>query len=82
MQVRGGVPPTLAPPLSRHMTVPAWCQPAALSCHLLSQRSAPVQAHPHTERVTSRVLSLPMFPELTRGQKEMVIDAVRKFFKR
>lgn len=36
---------------------------------------------PVTERVTSRVLSLPMFPELTRGQKEHVISAVREFFR-
>ncbi len=39
-------------------------------------------AFPVTERVTSRVLSLPMFPELTDGQKDQVISMVREFFKR
>jgi dTDP-4-amino-4,6-dideoxygalactose transaminase len=37
---------------------------------------------PVTERVTARTLSLPMFPDLSRPQKERVIDAVREFFGR
>jgi dTDP-4-amino-4,6-dideoxygalactose transaminase len=37
---------------------------------------------PVTERVAARVLSLPMYPELSRPQKERVIDAVREFFKK
>ncbi len=37
-------------------------------------------AFPVTERVTSRILSLPMFPELTRARQDAVIAAVRKFF--
>ncbi|HTL70805.1 MAG TPA: DegT/DnrJ/EryC1/StrS family aminotransferase [Candidatus Eisenbacteria bacterium] len=35
---------------------------------------------PVCERVTSRVLSLPMFPEMSAGQKKAVISAVREFF--
>ncbi len=36
---------------------------------------------PVTERVTSRILSLPMFPELTNEQVDQVIEAIRSFSK-
>ncbi len=35
---------------------------------------------PHTERAADRILSLPMFPELTEEQIEHVIKSVRAFF--
>ena len=34
---------------------------------------------PHTERAANEVLSLPMFPELTKAQQQFVADAVRSF---
>jgi dTDP-4-amino-4,6-dideoxygalactose transaminase len=34
---------------------------------------------PEAERATREVLSLPIFPELTRAQQDEVIDAVRTF---
>ncbi len=34
---------------------------------------------PHTERAADEVLSLPMFPELTKAQQQYVADAVRSF---
>ncbi len=34
---------------------------------------------PHTERLARRIVSLPMFPELTDDQVERVADAVREF---
>ncbi len=37
---------------------------------------------PGAERLAKRVLSLPMFPELTEGQIERVVDATREFFNR
>jgi dTDP-4-amino-4,6-dideoxygalactose transaminase len=37
---------------------------------------------PVTERISSEVISLPMYPELTDGEAEKVNDAVRKFFKK
>jgi len=36
-------------------------------------------AFPVTEKVARRLLSLPMFPELTRDQIEYVADAVKAF---
>ena len=37
---------------------------------------------PVSERVASEILSLPMYPEMTRRQKEAVITAIHDFFKR
>lgn len=37
-------------------------------------------ALPHTERAAERVLSLPLFPELTREEVEYVAQTVRAFF--
>ncbi|PWT94524.1 MAG: hypothetical protein C5B53_12885, partial [Candidatus Melainabacteria bacterium] len=34
---------------------------------------------PVTERVASRILSLPMFPELTEEQIDYVIDCIKEF---
>lgn len=36
---------------------------------------------PNTERAAQRVLSLPMYPELTDGQVQQVIDAVKRVLK-
>ena len=33
---------------------------------------------PHTERLCAEVLSLPIFPELTETQQEMVITTLRR----
>lgn len=35
---------------------------------------------PHAERLAGRILSLPMFPELTNDQIELVVGEVRRFF--
>jgi dTDP-4-amino-4,6-dideoxygalactose transaminase len=35
---------------------------------------------PHAERLAPRILSLPMFPELTDDQIRRVVDAIRAFF--
>lgn len=35
---------------------------------------------PKTEQISSEVVSLPMYPELTDSEVEMVVDAVKKFF--
>ena len=37
---------------------------------------------PHAERAAREVLSLPVFPELTRAQLDEVIEAVRSFYSR
>lgn len=37
---------------------------------------------PVTEQISKEVLSLPMYPELTNDEVKIVIDTVRKFFKR
>ena len=37
---------------------------------------------PESERAAKEVLSLPVFPELTRSQLDEVVDAVRTFYKR
>lgn len=36
---------------------------------------------PEAERATEEVLSLPVYPELTAGQRDAVIDAVREFYR-
>lgn len=35
---------------------------------------------PETERLLPRILSLPMYPELTEGKTDFVIEAIREFF--
>lgn len=37
---------------------------------------------PKTEQISAEVLSLPMYPELTNDEAQMVIDTVKKFFKK
>ena len=36
---------------------------------------------PKTEQISAEVLSLPMYPELTNDEAEIVINAVKAFFK-
>jgi len=36
---------------------------------------------PHAERAAQEVLSLPMYPELRKGQIARVVDAVANFLK-
>ncbi len=57
-----------------HYPVPAHVQPAYAA---LGHRRG---ALPHTERAATRVLSLPLFPELTRVEVEAVARSVRSFF--
>ncbi|HVF42951.1 MAG TPA: DegT/DnrJ/EryC1/StrS family aminotransferase [Pyrinomonadaceae bacterium] len=35
---------------------------------------------PESERAARETLALPMYPELTRGQQEYVVDTIRRFF--
>lgn len=37
---------------------------------------------PNTEKFAKEVISLPMYPELTKGQVEYVIDSVRNFYRK
>ncbi len=37
---------------------------------------------PNTEKFAKEVISLPIYPELTRGQAEYVIDSIRNFYKK
>lgn len=53
-----------------HYPVPIHLQPA--------YRSMAPRPLPHTERAAARVLSLPMYPELTDEDQRTVIDAVRE----
>jgi dTDP-4-amino-4,6-dideoxygalactose transaminase len=39
-----------------------------------------VGAFPHTERAATRMISLPMYSELTEAQIQMVSDAIKSFF--
>jgi dTDP-4-amino-4,6-dideoxygalactose transaminase len=36
---------------------------------------------PTTEHIVKRILSLPMFPEMTDGQVDQVIDGIRDFYR-
>jgi dTDP-4-amino-4,6-dideoxygalactose transaminase len=38
-------------------------------------------AFPHTERSAKRMLSLPMFPELSDTQIKYIVDSIKKFFR-
>ena len=42
--------------------------------------SAPRTELPETERLLPRILSLPMYPELTEAEADFVIGAIREFF--
>jgi dTDP-4-amino-4,6-dideoxygalactose transaminase len=53
--------------------VPLHRQPA------LASLSYKADDFPETERAAAEVLSLPMFPELTAGERDRVIDAIRAF---
>ncbi|HKR65360.1 MAG TPA: DegT/DnrJ/EryC1/StrS family aminotransferase [Thermoanaerobaculia bacterium] len=52
-----------------HYPVPVHLQPA--------YRAMNARPLPHTERAAQRVLSLPMYPELTNEDQQLVIDAVK-----
>lgn len=54
---------------------PVYRQPALRS-------HAPTQALPHVEAACDRVLSLPLYPELSPAQRERVCDAVAGFLER
>lgn len=58
-----------------HYPVPLHLQTAYR--HLGLERGA----FPVTERAAAEVLSLPMYPELTAGQIDVVADAIRAFYK-
>jgi dTDP-4-amino-4,6-dideoxygalactose transaminase len=36
---------------------------------------------PHSERAAAEVLSLPIYPELTRTQLDYVVDAIGGFYR-
>jgi len=57
-----------------HYPIPIHLQPAYRG-RLKGSDSLPV-----TERVSREVLSLPMYPELTESEAEMVVAAVRRFY--
>ena len=41
----------------------------------------PAGSLPHAEHAAAEVLSLPAYPELTQGQLEYVVDAIRGFYR-
>jgi dTDP-4-amino-4,6-dideoxygalactose transaminase len=55
-----------------HYPIPLHLQPALV--HLKYRKGT----LPHTESIASRVLSLPMFPEITREQVQKVVGALRE----
>jgi dTDP-4-amino-4,6-dideoxygalactose transaminase len=57
-----------------HYPVPLHWQPA-----YLSRRPLQEDALAHSERLCGRVLSLPMFPELTNEQVDKVIRVVKQW---
>ena len=59
-----------------HYPLPLHQQPA------LKNLAASKKRLPVTERVAERIISLPMFPELTDEQQDRVVAGVRAFFKR
>lgn len=54
-----------------HYPAPIHLQPAYTHLEL------PVGSFPHAERRAEQILSLPLFPEMTAGQVEQVVDALR-----
>jgi dTDP-4-amino-4,6-dideoxygalactose transaminase len=56
-----------------HYPLPLHLQPAC------ADFACPVGSLPVTERLAGRILSLPMFPELTEGEIERVCDGIRAF---
>lgn len=56
-----------------HYPVPVHLQPALRSCEWSADEL------PHTEVAAQRVLSLPLFPELTEAQQQEVVEALRSF---
>ena len=55
-----------------HYPVPIHLQPA---CSPYGYRAG---ALPETEAAAERIVSLPMYPELTEGQRQVVVEAVKK----
>jgi len=58
-----------------HYPLPNHRQPATLA-----RISPPPPALPETERIVPRILSLPMFYELSDGERDEVVGRVREFF--
>lgn len=58
-----------------HYPVPIHLQPAARD---LGYKRGDL---PVTERLAETILSLPIYPELTTGQKEAVVEVIRSFYK-
>ncbi|MFC1705820.1 DegT/DnrJ/EryC1/StrS family aminotransferase [Planctomycetota bacterium] len=58
-----------------HYPIPLHLQP----CFRAQPTAGPGKL-PVTERLANRILSLPMFPELTEEQQDRVADAIRGFF--
>ncbi len=57
-----------------HYPTPVHLQPAYASLGLGSG------SYPHAEKMASEVVSLPLYPELTKAEQEQVAAAVREFF--
>ena len=56
-----------------HYPVPIHLQPAYQGCRI------PSEGLPETERVAREVLSLPMYPELSKAEQQAVVEAVTDF---
>ncbi len=66
-----------------HYPVPAHLQPAYSAGHKATQpwlRPQGAGSLPHTEQLAQRILSLPLYPELTPAELDRVIAAVRGFY--
>jgi dTDP-4-amino-4,6-dideoxygalactose transaminase len=57
-----------------HYPIPIHLQPAAKSL------GVGAGSLPNTEKLAAKILSLPIYPELTEAQKELVVDSIRKFY--
>jgi dTDP-4-amino-4,6-dideoxygalactose transaminase len=64
-----------------HYPVPAHLQPAYRNMSMV-RHPQQATALPHTERQAQRVLSLPLYPELTRAEVERVTAAIRAWARR
>ncbi len=60
-----------------HYPLPNHRQPATLA-----RIQPPPPSLPETERIVPRILSLPMFYELSDGDRDFVVDRIREFFAR